>query len=70
MQRITRENQKILKRIQAARPTYNHMRWEEEAKRNQDILQNICEFKPRARREQQDEDSLFGYMDFYESIPE
>ena len=72
LQRITKENQKILKRIQNARPTYNHMRWEEEAKRNQDILQNICEFKPQParRNEEQDEDSIFGYMDFYDSIPE
>lgn len=72
LQRITKENQKILKRIQNAKPTYNHARWEEEAKRSDDILQNICEFKPQpARRdEQQDEDSIFGYMDFYESIPE
>ncbi|KAL7543397.1 hypothetical protein ACHAXR_013323 [Thalassiosira sp. AJA248-18] len=72
LQRITKENQKILKRIQDARPTYNHMRWEEEAKKNSDILQNICEFKPQPvrRNEQQDEDSIFGYMDFYDSIPE
>lgn len=72
LQRITKENQKILKRIQNARPTYNHMLWEKEAKRNQDILQNICEFKPQPSRqnEPQDEDSIFGYMDFYDSIPE
>ncbi|KAL7536807.1 hypothetical protein ACHAWF_005563 [Thalassiosira exigua] len=72
LQRITKENQKILRRIQDASPTYNHMRWEEEAKRNHDILQNICEFKPQPvhGREQQDEDSIFGYMEFYESIPE
>ncbi|KAL7442307.1 hypothetical protein ACHAXH_006434 [Discostella pseudostelligera] len=72
LQRITNENQKILKRIQGARPTYNHMRWEEEAKRNSDILQNICEFKPQPARknEQKEDDSMFGYMEFYESIPE
>ena len=73
LQRITKENQKILKRIQNARPTYNHMRWEEEAMRNRDILQNISEFKPQAASQQrvdQDEDSIFGYMDFYDSIPE
>jgi len=72
LQRITKENQKILKRIQGARPTYNHMRWEEEAKRNSDILQNICEFKPQPARktEQKEVDSMFGYMEFYESIPE
>ena len=72
LQRITKENQKILNRIQNTRPTYNHTRWEEEAKKSDDILQNISEFKPQAVRgdEQQDEDSVFGYMDFYDSIPE
>ncbi|KAL7535647.1 hypothetical protein ACHAWF_005225 [Thalassiosira exigua] len=72
LQRITKENQKILRRIQDARPTYNHMRWEEEAKKSNDILQNISEFKPQPvhSKDQQDEDSIFGYMDFYESIPE
>ena len=72
LQRITKDNQKILKRIQAARPTYNHRKWEEEAKRSDEILQNICEFKPQnvRRSEEQDEDSLFGYMEFYDSIPE
>mmetsp|Transcript_3141 Transcript_3141/g.6978 ORF Transcript_3141/g.6978 Transcript_3141/m.6978 type:complete len:167 (+) Transcript_3141:253-753(+) len=72
LQRITKENQKILKRIENAKPTYNHARWEEEAKKNEDILQNICEFKPQAGRrdDRDDEDSIFGYMDFYDSIPE
>jgi hypothetical protein len=49
------------------------MKWEEEAKRNSDILQNICEFKPqpvRTNEKSKEEDSIFGYMDFYESIPE
>jgi len=52
--------------------TNNHKKWEEEAKRNNDILQNICEFKPQPvrRNDQKDDDSMFGYMDFYESIPE
>lgn len=72
LQRITKENQKILRRIQEARPTYNHARWEEEAARSRDILQNICEFKPPAARlgEAREDDSVFGYMDFYDSIPE
>ena len=78
LQRITKDNQKILQRIQAARPTYNHKRWEEEAQRNDEILQNICEFRPqnslRRTQEQEDDDSIFGgYLDFYDStnsIPE
>lgn len=68
LQRITRENQQILKRIQAARPTYNHRKWEEEAKVNERILANICEFKQPARKDEKpiigDEDSIFGYLDF------
>ena len=46
------------------------MKWEEEAKRSSMILQNICEFKPqRARKvEHDEEDSIFGYMDFYDSM--
>lgn len=72
LQRITKANQKILERIEGARPTYNHKKWEEEAKRNSEILQNICEFKPQPRlcSDSLDDDSVFGYVDFYESIPE
>ena len=32
MQKITEENQRILKRIQEVPPAYNHFEWEEEAK--------------------------------------
>ena len=74
MKRITKENQQILKRIQAARPTYNHQKWEDEAKVNDRILANICEFKQPARKDEKpiivDEDSIFGYLDFYDSVPE
>jgi hypothetical protein len=73
MQRIEKENQQILKRIRAARPTYNHQKWEEEAKVNDRILANICEFKTPARKDIKpilgDEDSIFGYLDFYDSAP-
>lgn len=72
--RIAKENQQILKRIQAARPTYNHRKWEDEAKVNDRILANICEFKQPARKDEKpiigDEDSIFGYLDFYDSVPE
>ena len=47
LQRITKENHQILRRIQDARPTYNHRKWEEEAKINKEIVANICEFKPK-----------------------
>jgi len=37
MQKITEENQRILKRIQEVPPAYNHLEWEEEAKRRDEI---------------------------------
>eukprot|EP00985_Skeletonema_marinoi_P019423 scaffold11135_cov128-Skeletonema_marinoi.AAC.3 len=74
LKRITKENQQILNRIQAARPTYNHRKWKDEAKVNDRILANICEFKQPARKDERpmigDEDSIFGYLDFYDSVPE
>eukprot|EP01082_Thalassiosira_pseudonana_P003442 g3271.t1 g3271 contig12:1750467-1751176(-) len=74
LQRITKENQQILRRIHNAQPAYNHAKWEEDAKRNDRILANICEFKSRPLKRQEqslyDDDSIFGYMDFYDSIPE
>lgn len=43
LQRITRENQNILSRIQAAEPTYNATSWVEHEKQHQEYLKNICE---------------------------
>jgi len=43
---ITYQNQQIYHRIQNSRPTYNHTTWKEQAKVNEKILSNICEFKP------------------------
>lgn len=37
MQKITEENQRMLKRIQEVPPAYNHLEWEEEAKRRETI---------------------------------
>lgn len=37
MQKITVENQRILKRIQEVPPAYNHLEWEEEAKKHDEI---------------------------------
>ena len=44
LQRITRENQAILRRIQACEPCYNHLEWEESRQQNEEWLQNICEY--------------------------
>lgn len=37
MQKLTRENQQMLKRIQEVPPAYNHLEWEEDAKRKDHI---------------------------------
>jgi hypothetical protein len=37
MQKLTVENQEMLKRIQEVTPAYNHMEWEEDAKRKEHI---------------------------------
>ena len=43
LQRITRENQNILGRIQAAEPTYDHLAWAEHEKQHEEYMKNICE---------------------------
>ena len=45
LEKITRENQAILYRIQAREPTYNHLKWQNERERNLRYLQNISEFE-------------------------
>jgi E3 ubiquitin-protein ligase TRIP12 len=37
MQRLTEDNQRILKRIQEVPPAYNHLEWEEDARRKEHI---------------------------------
>ena len=43
LQRITRENQKILARIQAAEPTYDHLEWAEHERNHEEIMKRLCE---------------------------
>jgi len=47
LQKITKQNQLILRRIQEAAPTFDHLQWAEEARVNDGFMQNICEFKPK-----------------------
>jgi hypothetical protein len=53
LQRITRENQEILRRIQQREPYYNHALWEEERRVHEQYIRNICEYpvpgKPGSR---------------------
>lgn len=44
LQRITQENQRLLKRIQETEPAYNHLEWEEDAKKRAAIIANMSEF--------------------------
>jgi hypothetical protein len=43
MRKITSENQEILRRIQNAEPTYDHMAWQEDARRHENYMKNMCE---------------------------
>ena len=45
LQRITQENQRLLRRIQETEPCYNHLQWEEEHKRRQVYIRNMSEFQ-------------------------
>jgi len=38
--------QKILHRIQRATPVYNHWEWEEEREKQEELIEQMCEFKP------------------------
>ncbi|CAM9321261.1 unnamed protein product, partial [Ascophyllum nodosum] len=43
LQQITRENQRILHAIQQADPSYDHVKWAEEAQQNEVYMRNICQ---------------------------
>eukprot|EP01041_Mallomonas_annulata_P012365 gene12365-26013_t len=44
LERITSENQRLLRRIQEAEPCYNHLQWEEAEKVREIYLRNMTEF--------------------------
>ncbi len=44
LERITEDNQRLLKRIQEAEPCYNHLTWEESEKERSKLLKNMSEF--------------------------
>ena len=44
LERITQENQRLLRRIQETEPIYNHLEWEESAKTREVYLKNMSEF--------------------------
>ncbi|CAM9157968.1 unnamed protein product [Chrysoparadoxa australica] len=44
LQKITKENQRILNAIQRSEPFYNHIKWEEDSRKHNQYLKNICEY--------------------------
>lgn len=50
LQRITQENQKILRRLRTVQPVYSHWKWEEDRIKSEKYLETISEFKPTASR--------------------
>lgn len=49
LMRITQDNQKLLQRIQARQPTYNHLLWEQQREQNEVLCERICRYPYRPR---------------------
>lgn len=51
LSRITRENHALLKRLQERQPTYNHLQWEQDRERNEEMCERLCRhpYKPANR---------------------
>lgn len=47
LERITKENHSLLKRIQERQPTYNHLEWEQDRERNELMCDRICRYPYR-----------------------
>ena len=45
--RITAENHALLKRIQERPPTYNHLEWEQDRERSEQLCDRICRYPYR-----------------------
>lgn len=43
-EKIAKENELILHRIQCATPAYDHLQWAEEARKHDEVLAYLCEF--------------------------
>ena len=54
MQKLTEENQRLLKRIQEVPPAYNHLAWEEEAEQR-DIVKRCMALYPEYYEKQDEE---------------
>lgn len=63
MQKITEENQYLLRRIQEVPPAYNHLEWEESAKDRKTILKTMAlypEFYERLEQEEKEKSMSIG----------
>mmetsp|Transcript_13447 Transcript_13447/g.24054 ORF Transcript_13447/g.24054 Transcript_13447/m.24054 type:complete len:219 (-) Transcript_13447:8-664(-) len=52
LQRITQENQNILRRIQHSEPNYSYMQWEEDRRNHEQYMKNICEYPYQKQKKQ------------------
>ena len=58
MQKITEENQHLLKRIQEVPPAYNHLAWEEEARRRDEVMRNMTVYPEMLEKREQEQAEL------------
>ena len=54
MQRITEENQRLLRRIQEVPPAYNHLDWEEDYRRKEVIKKSMSLYPEYYKKEEED----------------
>lgn len=47
LRRVQDENNRILKRIRDAQSAYDHVQWEEDAKKREKYIMNMSEFSPQ-----------------------
>lgn len=45
--RVTQENHSLLKRIQEQQPTYNHLQWEQDRERSEQLCDRLCRYPYR-----------------------
>ena len=52
LERVTRENHSLLKRIQERQPTYNHLQWEQDRETSEALCERICKhpYRPGGTR--------------------
>ena len=47
LKKLVDENNRILRRIQEAKSAYDHVQWEEDAKKREKYISNMSEFSPQ-----------------------